>query len=208
MGCEPNGVGRPGCVGEANPHALVIYIPDPLAKFLDDLRRELIQHCNPHAHVTILPPRVLAGSLGEALQQAGAAAPLFPPFDIEAGRIETFDQTNVIYIGIERGASELRAMHNMLNTGALAAPERFSYHPHLTIAQDFDPADMDRFKALAEERWAGWRGPRTFHAETVTFVQNTVDSCWRDLAAFALGRRPDSGSRTQEPATQTTQSAP
>ena len=36
--------------------ALVSYIADPLAGFLDDLRVELTPDCNPHAHVTILPP--------------------------------------------------------------------------------------------------------------------------------------------------------
>lgn len=40
-----------------NVFALVIYIADPLGGFLDDLRRELIPHYNPHAHISVLPPR-------------------------------------------------------------------------------------------------------------------------------------------------------
>ena len=39
-----------------NVFALVVYIPDPLGRFLDDLRRELVPHYNPHAHVSVLPP--------------------------------------------------------------------------------------------------------------------------------------------------------
>ena len=42
-----------------NIFALVIYIPDPLGGFLDDLRRELTPGCNPHAHISVLPPRPL-----------------------------------------------------------------------------------------------------------------------------------------------------
>src|ERR1035438_9490908 len=43
-----------------NVFALVIYIHDPLGSFLDDLRRQLVPGCNPHAHVSVLPPRPLA----------------------------------------------------------------------------------------------------------------------------------------------------
>jgi hypothetical protein len=43
-----------------NVFALVIYIGDPLGRFLDDLRRELSPQCNPHAHVSVLPPRPLS----------------------------------------------------------------------------------------------------------------------------------------------------
>ena len=35
-----------------NVFALVIYVPGPLGKFLDDLRRKLVPGCNPHAHVS------------------------------------------------------------------------------------------------------------------------------------------------------------
>src|SRR5215472_12727665 len=63
MGCHPN--------GEQSPvYALVIYIPDPLGKFLDELRRELVPGCNPHAHVSVLPPRPLAVDWEEASQFA------------------------------------------------------------------------------------------------------------------------------------------
>ena len=42
-----------------NVYALVIYIPDPLGRFLDHLRRELVPAYKPHAHVSVLPPRPL-----------------------------------------------------------------------------------------------------------------------------------------------------
>ena len=49
--------------------ALVAYIPDPLASFLDNLRLELTPACKPHAHVTILPPRPLHDDLKDTVQQ-------------------------------------------------------------------------------------------------------------------------------------------
>ena len=44
-----------------NIYALVIYVPAPLGRFLDDLRRELVPTYKPRAHVSVLPPRPLAG---------------------------------------------------------------------------------------------------------------------------------------------------
>ena len=48
--------------------ALVAYIPDPLGRFLDDLRVELTPDCKPRAHVTILPPRPLCDDLSSTIQ--------------------------------------------------------------------------------------------------------------------------------------------
>jgi hypothetical protein len=43
-----------------NVFALVIYIPGPLGLYLDELRRDLVPDYDPHAHVSVLPPRTLA----------------------------------------------------------------------------------------------------------------------------------------------------
>ena len=55
-----------------NVFALVLYVPSPLGIFLDNLRRELAPACNPHAHVSLLPPRSVAVSWEEASAQAGS----------------------------------------------------------------------------------------------------------------------------------------
>ena len=41
--------------------------------------------------------------------------------------------------------------------------------------------------ALRTQAVAGVKGPRSFRAETVEFVQNTAGNCWLDLAEFELG---------------------
>src|SRR5262245_60762585 len=118
MSANVNGDLRAG-TEKVNQFALVIYFPDPLARFWDELRLELIAGCRPRAHVTVLPPRPLA-DVEAALQLAGVLIPEFPPFEIVAGDVEVFPQTNVIYIGIRRGGEELVAMHGAMNTGPLA----------------------------------------------------------------------------------------
>jgi 2'-5' RNA ligase len=169
-----------------NQFALVIYIPDPLARFLDELRLELVAGCRPRAHVTVLPPRPLT-DVEAALEEARIMAPEFPPFEIEAAEVEIFPKTNVLYIGLERGADEMRVMHDAMNTGPLAFNEPHIFHPHITLAQEFDAADTARLWALAQKRWRDYTGPRAFSAETTAFVQNTAGNCWLDLAEFGLG---------------------
>jgi len=168
-----------------NVYALVIYIPDPLGRFLDDLRRELVPGCNPHAHVSVLPPRQLAVDWPVAGEQVRHCASEWAPFDIELGGIRMFPVTNVIYIELVCGADELRRMHAMANSRALESAEPFQYHPHITVAQELDPDDVDAVNLLAEKRWREFAGPRGFHADHVSFVQN-ADNCWKDLELVPL----------------------
>jgi len=186
MSAQVNGVCRTG-VERINQFALVIYFPDPLARFLDELRLELVAGCRPRAHVTVLPPRPLS-DVGAGLEEARILTPEFAPFQVEAGEIEIFPETNVIYIGLSRGADELEAMHHEMNTGPLRFQEPFVYHPHITLAQEFPAAETARLEELARRRWREYPGPRSFQAEKVAFVQNTNEKCWLDLATFELGQ--------------------
>lgn len=170
-----------------NLFALVIYIPDPLGRVLDDLRRELVPHYNPHAHVSVLPPRSLSVAWDTASEQARTLTEGWAAFDIELTSIEVFPATDVIYIEIGQGASEMRRLHTAMNAGALEANEPFAYHPHITLAQDIPHDEVSALVELARRRWADYRGSRVFRAERAVFVQNAGDNCWVDLAEYALG---------------------
>src|SRR5215470_14745545 len=78
--------------------ALVIYIPGTLGRFLDDLRRELVPHSNPHAHVSVLPPRPLAVDWRKASGQVRSVLGSWTPFEIELTDIAVFPVTDVVYI--------------------------------------------------------------------------------------------------------------
>src|SRR5579871_6701841 len=101
-----------------NLFALVIYVPDPLGRFLDGLRRELVPHDNPHAHVSVLPPRPLAVEWPIASQQVRALTDSWTPFDVELTDIQVFPVTDVVYLELGRGASELRRMHTAMDCNA------------------------------------------------------------------------------------------
>ena len=79
-------------------------------------------------------------------------------------------------------------MHGRLNTGSLAFTELYNFHPHITLAQNLTPDQVDELSEVARRRWAEYTDSRAFRVETVTFVQNTRWHGWIDLAEMALGR--------------------
>lgn len=180
MGCSQ------GVASLANQFALVSYIPDPLGGFLDDLRLELVPGCNPHAHVTVLPPRPLSCDECDATGQLIECAEQFAGFEIELGEVEIFPVSKVIYIGISRGEPELREMYRILNQGAVCFREAFPYHPHVTLAQNFQLEDLDYLSAIANRRWNDYAHSRTFPVHRLDFVKNIQGLGWLDRASVEL----------------------
>jgi 2'-5' RNA ligase len=170
-----------------NVFALVIYIPDPLGRFLDDLRRELMPQYNPHAHVSVLPPRPLTVDWSVASGQVRSLTDAWAPFEIELTDVGIFPVTDVIYLQLGAGAAELCRMHTAMNSSSLGFHEPFPYHPHVTLAQEIPAGEVARVYQTAVERWRQYRGPRTFRADRAAFVQNTLQNCWIDLAEYSLG---------------------
>src|SRR5690242_4420576 len=98
MGFNLNGVPRRITIdARPNVFALVIYIPEPLGSFLDNLRRELVPSYNPHAHVSVLPPRSLLVDWRIAAEQVRVLTESWLPFDIELTGIDVFCETDVLY---------------------------------------------------------------------------------------------------------------
>jgi 2'-5' RNA ligase len=184
MPCESGG----GDV--TNSFALVAYIPDPLRKFLDDLRQELVPGCLPRAHVTILPPRPLSGPPSAAIEMVRARIPDFSSFEVELGEVAVFDASDVVYIEIKEGRDELLQMHRALNTGPLKFDAQYPYHPHITLAQDLTHEQAAELAEIARRRWSEYRYSRVFPVESLVFVQNTSRNRWTDLAYFQLDPAP------------------
>jgi len=181
----------PAAWDRINSFALVSYIPEPLAGFLDKLRQELVPNCFLRAHVTILPPRPICASPEAVWETVRTLAPLFPPFEVEMTQVEVFPVTDVIYVGIGRGREEMRNMHAALNAQGFLCHEPYPYHPHVTLAQDLKGDEVDELARVARIRWAECKLPKSFRVDKVVFVQNTRRNSWLDLGESALGH-PDS----------------
>lgn len=170
-----------------NSFALVSYIPEPLAGFLDRLRQELVPNCFLRAHVTLLPPRPL-GAPDLAWNEIKHLIPHYQPFEVHLTDVDVFPVSDVIYINIGPGREELRSVHDTLATGALHWHEQFEYHPHVTLAQELKPDELDELVAVARARWAEFREGRRFRVEKAVFVQNTRRNEWIDLGECLLGQ--------------------
>lgn len=176
----------PGGSDRVNLFSLVTYIPDPLGSFLDRLRQELVPSCLLRAHVTVLPPRPLSTDPRTAWSQICRQVREFAPFRICAGEVEIFSISSVIYLTVKEGFAELCRLHEQLNTDTLAFGEPFPYHPHITLAQQLSPEQIEGVYELARRRWAEFPHERCFRVERLTFVQGTVSNSWVDLAECPL----------------------
>jgi 2'-5' RNA ligase len=169
-----------------NSFALVSYIPEPLAGFLDCLRQELVPNCFLRAHVTVLPPRPIDAP-EEAWRLIKHVAARFAPFELRMTDVEVFPVSDVIYVNVGKGSEPLRQMHDALTVDGLRFAEPFAYQPHVTLAQELKPDELDELVTVARARWAAFALEKSFRVEKIAFVQNTRRNEWIDLAEFALG---------------------
>jgi 2'-5' RNA ligase len=175
-----------GTAGRIDQYGLVAYIDGKLGDFLLQLRQEIVPACMLRSHVSILPPRPLAGTEAEAITFIQASGRHHAAFEVSLGAVEVFAVTSVIYIAISSGLIELHTMHRDLNAKALRYVEPYSYHPHITLAQELSAAAYADALQLCQARWKEYAGPRQFPVETLTFVQNTTTCGWQDLAEARL----------------------
>ena len=168
-----------------NSYSLVSYLPGELGKRLDRLRRDLVRSCIAQSHVTVLPPRPLEADPQTAVVAVQEIVPSFPPFTVKLTGIEIFPVTNVVFAEVGEGREILREMHERLNVGVLHFDEPYEYHPHITLAQNLLPEEVDHAYRLAVEVWRDLPS-RSFEVETLVWVRNTLENRWVDLAAFEL----------------------
>lgn len=173
----------------SGPYAIVSYLPGELGAFVDALRRELNpQFAGKAAHVTLLPLRALEGPESRALEEARLRCTEFESFEAEVAAVaDFFPVSNVLYLAVGAGGTELRRLHQALNAGCLWQQEQHPYVPHITIVQDLDQARTRELRQVVAQRLASYPGPRRFRVETLMFVRQTEDGHWLDLASLALG---------------------
>jgi 2'-5' RNA ligase len=184
--------------------ALVAYLPEPLSGFLSGLRRDLDPRFKGKPHLTILPPRGLMRPWAEVWQELSGIIAASGSLHIELGGVRTFCESNVVYLGLNRGASEIADLHDRLNTGSAEAGELWEYCPHITLAHGYVGDHFEAAIDNARARWAAYGAPHSFEIERLTWVKTTIvpgvndrgtrslvasDSEWVDLAECSLATR-------------------
>lgn len=171
-------------------YALVTYVRNPVGEFVEELRR-VLHPTTAHmpAHLTILPPRELAGSEASALEFLEEACGRVVPFNVELGDVETFlPTTPTVFIQVKRAAYRIRELHDQLSGKELCCEESWPYIPHITILKTERDEQAHAAYLIARERWAQFSGQRQVRVEELMFVRET-DGDWQDVAPVPLGRR-------------------
>ena len=170
-------------------YALVTYVRNPVGEFVEQLRRELHPPtAHMAAHLTILPPRELAGTEAAALEFLEAVCSHIVPFDVELGDVETFlPTTPTVFIQVKRAAYRMREIHDQLCGKGLRGEESWPYIPHLTILKTETDEQARVASAVARERWALFTGKRQVQVEELMFVREHGGN-WQDVAPLPLGR--------------------
>jgi 2'-5' RNA ligase len=160
-----------------------------VGEFVENLRRELHPDL-PHlaAHLTLLPPRFLCGTEGEALQSVARTCSQAEPFEVTLGDMQTFIPTTpTVYIRVAYGAARLQELHDQLNKQTLAFAEEWPYIPHLTIVKMANQQAAEEALQIARARWREYTGSRRILLDRLTFVREDAQNCWVDLAPVPLG---------------------
>lgn len=169
-------------------YAAIAYVRNPVGAFVEELRRELHpSHTHSDAHLTILPPRPIAGTEQEAIRVMSEACREAMPFDVTMGDVETFVPTTpTIFLRVAHGAYRMRELHDLIDRGALKYKEPWPYMPHLTIVK-MDTLDEARnMLSVARKRWDRFEGSSKIRIDTLAFVKGNGDR-WVDLAVVPIG---------------------
>src|SRR5262245_53483925 len=170
-------------------YAVVSYISGELGDFVDHLRAELVPtQAHLRAHITLLPPRPVLGSVEDACHTLKKMAGQLRPVEVSFGELRSFEPISpTIYLSIAKGAEHVARMHDALNTSEFFCYEALPYIPHLTIAAFVTDEEAQRASQVVRRRWMEYTGPRSAAIRELTFaVDPEMGTHWDDLASFPL----------------------
>jgi 2'-5' RNA ligase len=165
---------------------VAIDVPEPWGQMLTRRRAAAgdPQAAYTPAHVTLLGPTEVATEALPAVEKhLEAVASAHEPFTIHLRGTGTFRPiTEVVFVTLAVGISECEVL-----AAAIAAAEdvnrdsRFPYHPHVTVAQDVPPQELDAvFEDLADFS-------AIFHVTAFTLFSHGGEGPWRPRRDFPLG---------------------
>ncbi|MEZ0065374.1 2'-5' RNA ligase [Streptacidiphilus sp. MAP12-20] len=159
-------------------------VPEPYASLIQDARAgygDSKARAIP-THVTLLPPTLVPVAEVEAVgRHLAAAAAAHRPFPVQLRGTGTFRPVSqVVYLRLDAGVRECRALEASVRSGPLARELAFPYHPHVTVAHDVEPAALDRAFAELKE----FRGE--FTAGGFSLYRFGADEIWRPVRTFAF----------------------
>ena len=162
-----------------------VAVPEPEGPSLQEYRVALGDETARHipTHITLVPPTEVAeGDLPAITEHLAARAAEHAPYRVSLRGTGTFRPVSpVVFIGVVEGISGCELLAEAIRTGPLAVDVAFPYHPHVTVAHDLPPEQLDH----AFEDLQGYRT----HFDVTEFWLYVHDEQegWRPTQAFQLG---------------------
>jgi len=162
-----------------------IAVPSPHAGILVEARH---RSGDEHAllvppHVTLLPPtRIDRAELSRIEDHLAGAAAAVGPFSMHLSGTGTFRPVSqVVFVQVAAGLAECEMLEARVRSGPLGRDLDFPYHPHVTVAQDVDPAALDRTYESLQDFVA------RFPVSAFTLFERGKDGAWHPRREFPLG---------------------
>jgi len=165
---------------------VAIDIPEPWGAQLTQRRADAgdPQAAYTPAHVTLLGPTEIASSALPAVERhLEKVAAAQQPFTIHLRGTGTFRPvTEVVFVTLAVGISECELLAEAITSADdIDRDARFPYHPHVTVAQDVPPEQLD---AVFEDL-AGFSAK--FPVASFTLFSHGGEGPWRPRRDFPLG---------------------
>jgi len=172
-------VGRPISLG------VIITIPEPHASVLSGWRQQVgdANGVRIPPHVTLLPPTPIArDDLPAVRSHLAKAAEAATPFPMHLFGTGTFrPMSAVVFVTVARGIADCELLEQSIRSGPLLRDLDFTYHPHVTVAQDVPDAQLD----------AAYDGLANFVArftvEQFSLFERADDGTWSRQEDYRLG---------------------
>jgi 2'-5' RNA ligase len=165
---------------------IAIDIPEPWGSLLTRRRAEAgdPQAAYVPAHVTLLgPTEVDASALPAIEKHLARVAEAHDPFTLHLRGTGTFRPvTEVVFVTVAAGISECEQLNAAIHElDAIERMAKFPYHPHVTVAQDVAPVQLDAvFADLA-------RFEAQFPVGGFTLFEHGSDGWWHPHRDYPLG---------------------
>lgn len=128
-----------------------MHVPDPVGAQIADIRAAVGDPLGSHipTHITLLPPTRVTTEQHAALgQHLAEVAARHRAFDVHLSGTDTFRPvSDVVYVALAEGVDECRSLATTVCGGPVASPSPFAYYPHVTLAHDIGPEELDRVQA-------------------------------------------------------------
>jgi 2'-5' RNA ligase len=128
----------------------------------------------------------------QASEWARSILPRFSAFSVQLCSVQTFPQSNVLYLTASDEERKLFQIHSALNSGPLFDEERYEFRPHLTLGGPIEPSALPAARNAAETAWAEYREERQFTVDELVALSGTAGTeqservTWNRLWNYSL----------------------